>query len=175
MIGIELGAESLFRIPYLTIPIRRTFVTGEKFRVSATIKNLSEQQFLGGVLKVIIKWPNGLLVTWGMTIGNLNADETAKEDFTTDVLDDGPALFLAEATDNKGVSLDLYHMNKSVHSSQLWRLGTKSQKLFHIYTIIPKNAEELYQLWALIVAAISLSPIVVKELVLPLVQWLMSI
>lgn len=52
----------------------------------------------------------------------------------------------------------------------MWRSG-----LIHVHTIIPKRAEELYQLWALIVAVISLSPLSIKDVIIPFLQWLLAV
>jgi hypothetical protein len=62
MIGIEIRAESRFRIPLLKIPRKKTFVTGGEYTLSVRIKNFSTENFRGGNFLVLVRWPNKLTV-----------------------------------------------------------------------------------------------------------------
>lgn len=168
MIGIEIVAESCFKVPYLRIHKKDTFINGEKYKLSAKIKNMGTGNFPGGKFQVIIQWSNGLSVFWNFQVKSLSPNEGEEPEYgITDVLG-GPALFLAKGTDANG---------QLVSFCDKWRnkLICQPSGYTHVYSIIPKNAEELYQLWALIVGVISLFPIVVKEVIIPAVQWLIAV
>lgn len=169
MIGIEIITQSCFKVPYLNIPKKHTFVAGKKYKLSAQIKNMSTSRFPGGSFKLIIQWPNGLAVFWNFKVDPLAPNEICKPKYgITDVLDDGPALFLMKADDANG---------KPINFCDMWgnRLAPQQSRFTHVHTIIPKRAEELYQLWALIVAVISVFPIFIKEVIIPLLQWLITV
>jgi len=168
-IAIEIIAKSCFKIPYLKIPKERIFITGEKYNLSAKIKNRGANTFPGGNFQIIIQWPNGLVVGWPFRVKALAPGGIVELQYgVTAILDDGPALFLAKATDINGQNVDFCDIQGE-------KLHAQSSGLTHVYTIIPKNAEELYQLWALVIAIISLFPIFVKDVLIPFLQWLISI
>jgi len=165
MIGIEIVAESCFKVPYLRIPQKSTFINGEKYKLSAKIKNMGTKNFPGGNFQVIIQWSIGLSVFWNFQVKPLSPNEVIEPEYgITDVLG-GPALFLAKGNDVNG---------KVVSFCDRWgnRLYSQPSGYTHVYSIIPKNAEALYELWALIIAVISLFPIVIKDVIIPFVQWL---
>jgi len=173
VIGIEIKAESSFKMPILRIPRRKTFVTGGEYKLSARIKNFDPEDFHGGTFLVLVRWPNKLTVRWEFEIETLTPNEVISVDYgVTHVLDDSPALFLVKGTDVNEQAISFCDMNAN-------RLKPQPREFdagfVHIYTIIPKNAEELYQLWAVIVAIISVVPIFIKDVILPLIQWLIQI
>jgi len=174
MINIEIRAESSFKVPVLSISKKRTFVTVGEYTLSARIKNCSTENFLGGNFLVIIKWPNGLVVNWPFKIGNLASSGMTLQDYgRTHVLDDSPALFYVQGMDVNGQAISFCDMSGNQLKPQPPPFDFAG--FTHIYTIIPKNAEELYQLWALVVALISVVPIFIKDIVIPLIQWLVSV
>lgn len=169
MIGITIITKSCFKVPYLHIAKKQTFITGEKYELSAKIENMGTTTFPGGDFQVIIQWPNGLAVFWNFKIGALAPKDFSEPKYgITDVLDDGPALFLMKGKDINGKMMAL-------HDKWGNRLAPQTSGFTHVHTIIPKNAEELYQLWALIFAAISLVPILIKDVIIPFSQWLISV
>lgn len=91
----------------------------------------------------------------------------------THVLDDSPALFYVQGMDVNGQAISFCDMSGNQLKPQPPPFDLAG--FTHIYTIIPKNAEELYQLWALVVALISVVPIFIKDIVIPLIQWLVSV
>jgi len=172
MIAVQIKAESFFKIPLLGVPRKKIFVTGGEYTLSARIKNFSTEDFHGGNFLVLVRWPNKLTVKWQFGIGTLTPNEVTSVDYgTTHVLDDSPALFLVKGTDVDGQAISFCDMSANRLEPQPHEFDAG---FVHIYTIIPKNAEELYQLWALIVAIISVVPIFIKDVIVPLIQWLIQ-
>jgi len=168
MIGIEIVAESCFKVPYLRIPMKDTFINGEKYKLRAKIRNMGTKNFPGGRFQVLIRWSSGLAVVWNFQVKALSPSQNEEPEYgITDVLG-GPALFLAKGTDVNG---------QLVNFCDKWgnKLIGQPSRYTHVYSIIPKNAEALYQLWALIIAAISLFPILVKDVIIPFAQWLIVV
>ena len=168
MIRMEIITESLFKIPYLGIRKKKIYVTGEKYSLRAKIENRSQNLFQGGTFQINIHWPNGLVVRWPFTIGQLAPGGIHIENYgNTDVLDESPALFLVNGIDNNGQAILFCDGGGN-------QLTPQPTGFVHLHTIIPKNAEALYQLWALVIAVISLFPILIKDVILPLGEWLLS-
>lgn len=168
MIGIEIVAESCFKVPYLRIPKKHTFINGEKYKLSAKIKNMATTNFPGGNFHIVIQWSNGLIVSWNFQVNALAPNESDEPEYgLTDVLG-GPALFLARGTDVNGQAANFCDLQGN-------SLAPQQSGYTHVYSIIPKNAEELYQLWTLIIGVVSLLPFLVKDIIIPLVQWLISV
>lgn len=169
MIGITIITESCFKVPYLNIHKKQTFITGENYELSAKIKNTSTIKFPGGDFQVRIQWSNGLIVFWTFKVGALAPDEVSEQKYgITAVLDDGPALFLMQGIDAN---------DKMIPLCDKWgnRLVPQNSGFTHVHTIIPKRAEELYQLWAVMLAVVSLVPILIKDVIIPFLQWLISV
>jgi len=162
-IYMEILARSHFRLPILKSRKEHLFVTGEKYDLKARIKNIGTTTFPGGNFSLDILWSNGLLVFWRFPVRRLQPGESVKVNYgITDVLADGPALFYAKAIDFNGQSIDFYDMKGNPIRTQ--PVGNY-QGWIHIYSIIPKNAEALYELWALEVAAISLVILIIFQII----------
>lgn len=160
--------RSLFEVPLLKIPLKHTFVTGEKYTLSAKIKNMGTSKFPGGSIDMKIIWPNRLVVSWKIYVKALAPNEMIKEKYgVTDVLDDGPALLLVRGHDTKGKKISFCNFSGK-------RLIPQPNDFTHVHTIIPKSAERLYTLWALIIAAASLLLLLVKDVVVPLLVRITS-
>lgn len=172
LIHIEIKTESLFEIPYLKISMKNNYITGGKYRLSAQIKNMGTDSFSGGQFHVIVRWPL-LSVFWNFQVGTLEPGETGVEEFgVSDVLDDRAALFLVSGEyDNK---TPIPFCDKDRNQLEAWPKESEFPGYVHVHTIIPKNAEELYQLWAFLIAAISLVSIFVKDIVISFLQLLTS-
>lgn len=135
-------------------------MTGEKYDLRMKIKNLDVARFPGGVFDVRIIWANQMEVTWLLTINTLAPDEEKIVKYgLTDVLSDGAALFMAHAKDVNGQVIDFYDFVGNV-------LIPQKSGYTHIYSIIPKNAEALYQLWALLFAVISFFALITVDVIL---------
>jgi len=159
-IAMEILADSCFKVPILKISKKNTFVTGEKYDLRIKIKNLDAAQFPGGVFDVRIIWANQMKVSWSFTINALKPNEEKIVEYgLTDVLSDGAALFMAHAKDVNGQVIDFYDFAGNV-------LIPQKSRYTHIYSIIPKNAEALYQLWALLFAVISFIALIVVDVIL---------
>jgi hypothetical protein len=159
-IAVEILADSCFKVPILKISKKNTFVTGEKYDLRIKIRNLDIVQFPGGVFDVRIIWANQMEVSWLFTVNALKPGEEKIVKYgLTDVLSDGAALFMAYAKDTNGQVIDFYDFAGNV-------LFPQKSGYTHIYSIIPKNAEALYQLWALLFAVISFIASIVVDVIL---------
>ena len=170
MIGIKIIKESLFEVPLLKIQLKRTYVTGEMFNLKVKIVNLDKNPFLGGIFWIVIPWSaSRLQVEWKFPISALAPNEVTIINYgNTHVLGPFPTLIYVKGKDRRGKIVKFCDMSGNRLDAQ------QKSKLTHIDTIFPKSAEELYQLWALIIAIVALSPLFVKEVIMPLLQWLMS-
>lgn len=151
-------AKSHFKLPVVKCQKERLFVTGEKYDLKAKIKNIGTSPFPGGDLSLNILWSNGPRVLWEFPIQRLKPGDNVEVSYgTTDVLSDGPALFYANGTDSNKKSINFYNVRgNSLHTQPA---GT------HLYTIIPKNSEALYGLWALEVAVVALVILIIFQIV----------
>jgi len=125
---------------------RLGFVTGKHFKVSYEVTNIGSQIFPGGVLRVVISWPNGQFVRSDFRIKALSPNEKIKTDpFITAPMAEGYGLFMGkiEASDNRPVVIE----------SPPGRIRTPEESF---YSIFSKTPEEIYTKWALIVAIIAL-------------------
>ncbi|MEM2099614.1 MAG: hypothetical protein QXZ70_07300 [Candidatus Bathyarchaeia archaeon] len=77
----------------------------------------------------------------------------------TDVLSDGAALFMVQAKDTSGQVIDFYDFAGNA-------LFPQRSGYTHVFSIIPKNAEALYQLWVLSFAVISFTASIAVEVIL---------
>jgi len=162
-ICMEILASSRFRLPILKCRRERLFVTGERYDLKVRIKNIGTAIFPGGNFSLNIFWSNGLLVYWRFKVGQLQPGKSIEVNYgSTDVLADGPALFYAEAVDLNGQPIDFYDTKGNLVPTQ--PVGNY-KGWTHIYTIIPKNAEAIYSLWALEVAAVSLVILVIFQII----------
>lgn len=162
-ICMEILARSHFRLPILKCIMEYLFVTGEKYDLKAKIKNIGTATFPGGNFSLDILWSNGLLVYWRFKIGQLQPGKSVEANYgSTDVLADGPALFYAKAVDLNGQPINFYDVKGNpIHIQPVGNYKGWT----HIYSIIPKNAEALYGLWALEVAAISLVILIIFQII----------
>jgi len=162
-IHIEILAESHFKLPVLKRRKERLFVTGEKYDLKAKIKNIGTSIFPGGNFSLDILWFNGPLICWRFKVGQLQPGESINVDYgSTDVLTDGPALFYIKAVDASGRTIIFHYSEGNPIPAQ--PMGNY-KGWTHIYSIIPKNAEALYGLWALEVATISLLILVIFQII----------
>ena len=150
----------------LGIPTKE-FLESQLYHVFFTVTNLGTTVFPGGKLIVQVNWPNGQKVRFEeMDLPKLDKDHKSKtkKEFST-VLSKGFGLFKCiriESIDGNDV--------------KLWRnreddLGTwngmpndivKSKDAFH--TIYGKPVEEIYTLYALMIAAASLLILILESL-----------
>lgn len=77
----------------------------------------------------------------------------------TDVLSDGTALFMAQAKDTSGQMIDFYDFAGNA-------FFRREADITNVFSIIPKNAEALYQLWAPFVCSISFTASIAVEVIL---------
>jgi hypothetical protein len=177
MLGAEIITSSRFRIPYLGVLMPKTYVVGRKFVVTAHFVNHDTAAFLGGNVDVVWRWQNGLAVTWTIRLPSLAPNEHYNISFgETDVLDDSPALFYVDGipTANLNQHIQFCHVNGTSIQPQPPQAGALAG-WYHIHTIIPKRAEELYQLWAILVAIAALIPIATENIVIPILKWLIGL
>lgn len=174
-IRCKIVTESLFRIPYFGCSYKK-FITGEKYKLSAQITNSGDTYFPDGTFNIRVKWPY-LTVFWSFEIRNLGPNETQTETFgengITDVLDNRAALFLVKGEDPNGNLIPIYDTEGS--RKQVWDDDSEFPGFSHVHTIIPKDAEELYQLWGMLAAVAAIVAIAIKDVLVPFIQWLQSI
>jgi len=136
------------------IPMRKkSFVEGEKLEISFELENLSNEIFPGGMLYFYINWTSGQQVRHSFPIPPLKPNQiwvTSK--FETDALSHGFALIyirMPDIHDEQGKPHDVeFYSGRRVENYIDIRASVAAIKV--------KTWEEIYEFWALIVAALSL-------------------
>lgn len=161
-INLEVDVKSSARI--LGLPVR-SFVVGERFDAVYILTNKDEKAFLGGHLSALIRWPVGESRSLKIDIPRLEPGETCKlKDCGIPVLSQGYTTFQFSASSIEDKAI--------VITSKYSGVGLFPHPTWHF--IVGKTREEIYQYWALLVAAASLLIIAIKEIWLAL-QFLISI
>lgn len=144
----------------------KSYVVREPYLVDAKFTNSAETPFPGGLLTLLVAWPNGQAVTLDANIPELQPNESkvVKLD-KTEALAGGFGLFFCKRW--------------KANDGQAIRLSDSQGKLVEpnvaVHSIPVKTWEEIYSFYALLVATASLVIIVVEILArnIPnLLQWL---
>jgi len=131
------------------------FLIGEAFEVTYTVTNVDSRHFLGGVLQIVIKWPNGQgesspYVVPPLAPGGLHTIPVAG----WGVLANGFSLFSARMHEN--ARLVNYTIRGSVGDSRLFRDEGRRHRIFSnvsFFSVYGQNPEEFYELWGMMIAA----------------------
>ena len=174
LIGIKVLSKSMYKIPFIGIEQKKTYVHGEPFKLTAIIKNHEKSPFPGGILKFGLEWETKLKVDLPVTLPILKPQETYQTTIIqTDVLGRDPTLIHIRGEDihqNKIMFSDLDKNPLYVTPSDFNRAGW-----VHIHTIYPKTREELYQLYGIILTGITLAVLVFKDLIIPFITNLIKL
>jgi len=140
----------------------KSFIEGEEYEVSLQVANIGQVDFPGGSLRVKASWPSLQTASFSLPVIPLRKGEyTITSKFTSDVLCDGYCLLFVDRPDirdTQGKPLELeFYSGRSVED----RLDTN----FSISAIKAKTWEEIYEFWALIIAAISLLVIAIDIII----------
>lgn len=168
---LKVDVKSMAKVLGLNL---KSYLVGHNFKVIYNLKNEGDQTFPGGYMRIQILWPNGQIEQTSYSIPKITPTETKQaidsrtnEPFSIwGVLSRGFALFfLGGATLVNNQALILYGSPDIEH-------GIRGDSSF--FSILGKEPEELYQLWALIFAIASLL-ILVSDKVLNIFKWIASI
>jgi len=150
------------------IPIK-SFVEREKYAISFTLKNLSEEDFPKGKLRIRIEWPSQQNVKLGIPIlHSIKNNELYQTNVVlSDVMSEGYALIYvdgylitpAEANAIKIESAKLPDVEFYSDEEAKSRIHLESS----FFSIKCKTPEEIYEFWALIIATISLVIIALEK------------
>jgi hypothetical protein len=159
---MEILAGSHFKLPILKSRKESLFVTGDKYDLKAKIRNIGTNDFPGGEFLVHILWSNGPTVYWGFQVRPLEPNDDEQVNYgPTDVLSDGSALFYVRGADVNGEKIGFHNSEGNLRRTNPWG---DYQGWTHLYTIIPKNPDSLYQLWALEMAVVALVILIVFQI-----------
>jgi len=145
--------------------IRRIFrindiQVGSGYKVSITLKNTGNQTFNGGTLSVRAQWANNQITFSSYPVKSLATNESFTVLFQHGALDKYFGLLFAELKDNNGVAVTLYNENNVPYIGQCF--GS-------VWAI---DEEELLSRYALMIAAISLVVLMIKDVIIPIIIWL---
>jgi len=133
------------------------YLVGQNFKVVYKLENAGDQVFPGGRFTVAIQWPNGQFEVTPYTVPSLKPKEAkqAEPASTWGVLCRGFALFfLVDARDKEGKDIILHKTPNDPVSRQA---------SFH--SVLGIESEEIYQLWAMIAAVVSLLVLVSEKVI----------
>jgi len=149
-------------------PIRsKDYIFGQKYKIWFEVENVGETPFPGGVLRIQIAWPQGLIVGHPFTIKSLGPGEQLRTKiFDTDALAPGFALFYArpiEADDKKKV--EMYRTSTRKFRPLTFIPPRPKVVLYHVHSIYAKQREEITGYWAMWISAVSLTILVIATIV----------
>jgi hypothetical protein len=145
----------------------KSFIEGEEYEISFRLENIGEIDFPGGMLRFSTRWPSLQEVRQSTPIKPLKKGEyTETRPFGSDVLCRGYGLIFIETPDirdDQGRPLEVeFYSGKRVEDFIDTRAAVSSIKA--------RTWEEIYEFWALIIAAISLL-IIASDKILTFIQW----
>ena len=151
-----------------------SYFVSDEFKLGFSLTNIGDEIFPGGNMTIMILWPNRQFFKPSYRIPEIKPKETKK---ATDVITDEPINILRILASGYGL---FYLKNTSTIEKKPFILydspdsdrGIWRDYAFH--SILGKEPEELYQLWALWAAVFSLL-ILVSEKVFHFLKWIISI
>lgn len=155
------------------------FLVGEDFEVTYMVTNVDSRHFPGGVLQIVISWPNGQgesspYVVPSLAPGDPHTIHIAR----WGVLANGFSLFSARMHEN--ARLVRYKIVGSVGDSRLFRDEGRRHRIFpnvSFFSVYGQNPEEFYELWGMMIAAFGFLILVLFGNVpnlIDFIQWLIT-
>lgn len=169
MIILVLKVESKSKAKILGKRVK-SYLVGQDFEVTYRIENIGDGEFAGGIVKILISWPNGQGEITPYTIPLLKGgDERPLEPSpsTWGVLSRGFALFsLLDAKYHFGRPITIYKDEENQIP-----MGKQAPAF---YSVLGKEPEEIYEFWGMIISAIALV-ILVGDKIIQFLKWFLPI
>lgn len=169
---IQARTESRARV--LGIPVK-SFLEGQKYRYSFSVTNISEKPFPGGKLKITVIWTTQQQNEFSFELPEILPKAIFQtEEGESGVMSRGYGLFFARvfgSPHHKEFRLYTGDPEKPIAFKEyipMANRGTSFHKLFG------KANEEIYEFWGMILAAMGLFIIALKEIV-QFFLWLFSV
>lgn len=165
---IEALTES--KAKFLKVIPTNSFVEREKYEISFKLKNLGEDDFPKGKLRIRIEWPSQQNVKLGIPVDHwLKKNELYQTKVVlTDVMSEGYALIYVDGYDAHVSPAEAHARN--IQQDKLPNIEfysdeeAKSRILESSFSSIKcKTPEKIYEFWALIIATISLAIIALEK------------
>jgi len=159
---IQARTESRARV--LGIPVK-SFLEGQKYRYSFSVTNISEKPFPGGKLKITVIWPTQQQNEFSFELPEILPKTTFQtEEKESGVMSRGYGLFFVLITSSQPQEFRLCtgDPKNPIAITPYIPIANRGTS-FHI--LFGKANEEIYEFWGMILAAMGLFIIALKEIV----------
>jgi len=140
----------------------KSFLVGQKFDSVVRVTNFGKEIFPGGTSTFKIIWPSGQSLTVSYEIPRLAPNETYEQTHPDlETLAPGYILFFSKisSVDNRQITLTSGPE------------GLVLDEGFPLYHVVAKNPEEIYEYYAMLIAAFSLFMLMVERLIAYLLSF----
>lgn len=150
---------------------KTAFMVGKRFNIEYQLTNVSHRTFPGGELLLSVRWTGEREDWYRIEIPPLSDGETTELDKREySALEPGYGMIFARV---HSYSDSVHRERTSRFSCDLFfrdmNLGDAEA---HVGSIFAQTQEEFYQLWAMLLAAIGLSYILIKDIIGLLLSWI---
>ena len=168
-----INAKTKSKARVIGIPVK-SFLEGQRYRYSFSVTNLSERTFSGGELRITVIWPTQQTNNFSFELPEILPNATFQtEERESGVMARGYGLFFARMHGIFGAEEPrLYHgsIEKPIEFKEYIPQANRGTS-FHI--LFGRSNEEIYEFWAMVIAAISLG-IIALEKIVEFMQWLLK-